>query len=51
MFAEFLSSIGTKDYRYDVFDNKMLSCTSGVKVQIDKYCASSDHEDLHTRSE
>ena len=32
MFGEFLSDIGTKNYRYDVFNNKMLSCTSGLKV-------------------
>ena len=51
MFAEFLSSIGTKNYKYDVFNNKMLSCTSGLKVDLDKYSFSLDHEDLLTREE
>lgn len=51
MFAEFLSSIGTKNYKYDAFNNKMLSCTSGLKVDLDKYSFSEDHEDILQREE
>jgi Zn-dependent M16 (insulinase) family peptidase len=51
MFSEFLANIGTKNYRYDTFNNRMLSCTNGLKVQIDKYSNSKDHEDLHDRHE
>lgn len=32
MFQQFLSNIGTKNYTYDVFDNKLHSCTSGLEV-------------------
>ena len=51
MFAEMLGSIGTKNYSYDVFNNKMLNCTSGLSVDIDKFSNASDHEDLLDRSE
>ena len=50
MFSEFLSNIGTKNYKYDVF-NRLLSCTSGLKVDIDRYSMSLDHEDLYAREE
>jgi Zn-dependent M16 (insulinase) family peptidase len=42
MFAEFLSSIGTKNYRYDDFNDRILSCTNGLEVKIDKFSKSSD---------
>lgn len=32
MFSEFLSSIGTRNYRYDDFNNRLMSCTDGIKV-------------------
>ena len=51
MFKEFFASIGTANYKYDRFNNKMLSCTNGVKIDIDTFCASSDHEDIHARDE
>ena len=51
MFSEMLSSVGTKNYRYDVFNNKMLDCTSGLEVNIDKYSDAADHEDLLDRKE
>lgn len=37
MFSEFLSSIGTKNYRYDDFNDLLLSCTNGLEVRVDKY--------------
>ena len=37
MFTEFLSSIGTKNYRYDDFNDRLLSCTNGLEVNIDKF--------------
>jgi len=42
MFAEFLSSIGTKNYRYDDFNDRLLSCTNGLEVNIDKFSKTSD---------
>jgi len=51
MFSEFLSSIGTKNHRYDVFNNKMLNCSSGLDVKIDKFSSTEDHEDLLDRHE
>ena len=51
MFAEMLPDVGTKNYKYDVFNNKMLNCTSGLSVNIDRYSNSADHEDLLDRSE
>ena len=51
MFSEFLSNIGTKNYKYDVFNNKMLNCTSGLDVGVDRYANSDDHEDLLDRKE
>ncbi len=51
MFSEFLSDIGTKNYRYDEFNNRLLSCTNGLRVDIDKYADSADHEDILARSE
>lgn len=42
MFAEFLSRIGTKNYRYDDFNDRLLSCTNGLEVNIDKFSKSSD---------
>lgn len=51
MFGEFLSNIGTKNYRYDTFNNRMLSCTSGLKIQIDTFNNAADHEDILNRNE
>ena len=51
MFAETLADVGTKNYKYDVFNNKMLNCTSGLNIDIDRYTNSEDHEDLMDRKE
>lgn len=51
MFREFLPHIGTKNYNYQKFNNKLLSCTDGVKVQIDTYSDASDFEDIFARKE
>lgn len=51
MFAEVLGDIGTKNYRYDTFNNKMLNCMSGLEVNIDKFSNAEDHEDLMDRNE
>lgn len=51
LFSETLSRIGTRNYRYDTFNNKMLSCSSGLSVDIDRYCSAEDHEDLLDRNE
>ena len=51
MFSDMLSSIGTKNQRYDVFNNKMLKSTTGLSVSMDKYSDALDHEDLLDRKE
>lgn len=38
MFTELLPNIGTKNYKYDDFNNRLLSCTNGIDVKIDKFC-------------
>lgn len=37
MFSEFLSQIGTKNYKYDDFNDRILSCSNGLEVKVDKY--------------
>lgn len=51
MFKEFLANIGTKNYTYAEFNNKMLGCSSGLSVSLDKYVDSSDHFDINNRNE
>ena len=51
MFREMLANVGTKNYKYDVFNNKMHSCSSGLDVSVDKFSNSLDHEDLLSRHE
>jgi presequence protease len=48
MFTEFLSSICTKNYRYDDFNDRLLSCTNGLEVRVDKY---SNKQDILDRNE
>ena len=43
MFTELFPDIGTKNYKYDVFNNKMLACTSGLSISIDKFSDAADH--------
>ena len=49
MFTEFLSSIGTKNYRYDDFNDRLLSCTNGLEVNIDKFAK--NPQDILDRNE
>ena len=51
MFSELLGSIGTKSTRYDAFNNKMLNCSSGLSVSVDKFSNTEDHLDLLDRHE
>lgn len=51
MFAELLSRIGTKNYRYDAFNDKILSCSNGLEVSVDKFAFSEDHLDILNRNE
>ena len=51
MFKDLLANIGTKNYKYDVFNDKVMSCTNGLEVSIDKYAYSEDHTDIHNRNE
>ena len=37
MFREMLPSIGTENFSYDVFDNKVLRCSSGLKAELDRF--------------
>jgi Zn-dependent M16 (insulinase) family peptidase len=49
MFSEFLSQIGTKSYKYDDFNDRILSCSNGLEVKVDKY--STHPTDIMDRSE
>jgi Zn-dependent M16 (insulinase) family peptidase len=51
MFQEFFPHIGTKNYKYDEFDNKINTVSSGIDVTIDKYAGTADHDDLLARKE
>lgn len=51
MFAEALSKIGTKNYRYDVFNDKILNCSNGIEASVDKFAFSEDHLDIMSRNE
>jgi Zn-dependent M16 (insulinase) family peptidase len=43
-----LSSIGTKNYKYDDFNDRILSCSNGLEVRIDKF---SNQPDILDRNE
>jgi len=51
MFKELLDKIGTKNYKYDVFNDKLLNSTNGLEVSIDKYAYTEDHNDIYNRNE
>lgn len=51
MFSEFFSLIGTRNSTYNEFNNRLMSCTSGLKVEIDRYSNTLDHTDIYDRSE
>ena len=42
----FLSSIGTKNYRYDDFNDRVLSCSNGLEVRVDTFTNSPDSNPL-----
>ena len=49
IFYRFLSSIGTKNYRYDDFNDRLLSCSNGLEIRVDKY--SKDQTNILDRNE
>jgi Zn-dependent M16 (insulinase) family peptidase len=51
MFYRFLSSIGTKNYKYDDFNDRILSCSNGLEVQVDRYSNTKDYKDILDRHE
>lgn len=51
MFKELLGSIGTKNYRYDEFNDKLMNSTNGIEVTLDKYSFTLDHNDILDRNE
>ena len=51
MFSEFLGAIGTKQTKYDEFNDRLLNCSSGINVTLDKYSHTNDFSDLHSREE
>lgn len=51
MFTELLANIGTKHYKYDDFNDRILSCTNGLDVQVDKYSTSDANQDIFERHE
>lgn len=40
MFTELFSGIGTKNYKYDQFNDRLFSCTNGVSVRLDSFSTS-----------
>lgn len=51
MFTELLSRIGTKNYKYDAFNDKLMGCSNGLEVSIDKFAFTEDHTDIMNRNE
>lgn len=51
MFKELFPYIGTKNYKYDEFNNRIMNCTNGLEVSIDTYSESADHRDFFDRKE
>lgn len=51
MFKELLDKVGTKNYKYDVFNDKLLNSTNGLEVSIDKHAYTEDHSDIFNRNE
>ena len=51
MFEELLSSVGTKNYRYDVFNDKVMNSTTGLSVGLDKWADNTDHTLIDTKNE
>lgn len=45
MFKHLLAQIGSKNYRYDQFNDKLLSSTNGLEVSLDAYSSATDPED------
>ena len=45
MFKEMLPNIGTKNYKYDAFHGKMMNCSSGIHLSIDKFSGTDDDLD------
>lgn len=42
MFSEIVPFIGTKNYTYSDFNDKMLSVSNGIEVTVDKYATGDD---------
>ena len=40
LFKELFSNIGTKNYSYEAFNDKLLNATDGIEVSIDTYAFS-----------
>ena len=51
MFKEMLPSIGTKNYSYDIFNNRMMGCSSGLQVDVDRYSSTDDYTNILDRNE
>ena len=48
LFKELLPSIGTKNYKAAEFNDRILSCSNGIEVSIDRFSRS---EDIHDSDE
>ena len=51
MFKEMLPAIGTKNFSYDVFNNRMMGCSSGLRVELDRFTATEDYLNVKERNE
>ena len=51
MFVDLLSSIGTKNYKYNEFNDRILSCSNGLEVKLDRFSNASNYQDIFDRQE
>jgi Zn-dependent M16 (insulinase) family peptidase len=42
LFKELLPSIGTKNYKAAEFNDRLMSCSNGIEVSIDRFSRSDD---------
>ena len=45
------SGIGTKNYKYDFFNDKMMACSNGISARVDSYTYSKNPLDIYDKKE
>ena len=46
-----LANIGTKNYKYNDFNDRLLSCSNGLEVKLDRFSNTANHKDIMDRHE